>query len=127
MTIIFAGSQDGKTINIYNPDSEAKVGRWCDKSFEPDRCDICYDSDTLAHLPAEGYRIEKDPKREEWRFGICHKCYNPKMGKVVWYRSTPVPQAVTNVPGQHGVQLGTLGVPDKIIVVPAPERQGEMF
>jgi len=38
-----------------------------------------------------------------------------------------LPQAAVNEPGQHGVQIGSLGVPDKIIVVPAPERQGEMF
>ena len=39
----------------------------------------------------------------------------------------PMPQAAVNEPGDKGVQLGAFGVPDKIIVVKAPECQGLLF
>lgn len=39
----------------------------------------------------------------------------------------PMPQAAVNEPGDKGVQLGAFGVPDKIIVMKAPESQGLLF
>jgi len=85
-------------------------------------------------------------------YHVWHICYCDKCNGRVWSHSqgdwdshlryvdndkiftfpsnedTPnLPQAAVNEPSQHGVQIGSLGVPDKIIVVPAPEKQGEMF
>ena len=39
----------------------------------------------------------------------------------------PLTRAAVNEPGDKGVQLGAFGVPDKIIVVKAPECQGLLF
>jgi hypothetical protein len=64
----------GGRIGIYDPDKEAKVGRWCRPPLVPDRCDRCFDPETLAHYETEGYREEVDPGGKVWRYGTCHRC-----------------------------------------------------
>jgi hypothetical protein len=65
-------------LQISDPDSDAKTGRWCAAPLIPDRCDRCFDPETLAHYPAEGYREEKATDGTVWRFGICHRCQKDK-------------------------------------------------
>jgi len=72
MPTIITGTKNG--LHIYNPDSEAKTGRWCKAPQIPDRCYKCFDPKTLAHYPAEGFREEKAPDGTVWRFGTCHRC-----------------------------------------------------
>ena len=72
MPIIITASKDG--LHFYDPDHEAKVGRWCQAPQLPDRCDNCWDPETLAHYPAEGYREETVPDGKVWRYGTCHRC-----------------------------------------------------
>ena len=67
-------THDGKGLQIYNPDSDAKTGRWCAAPLMPDRCDKCFDPATFEHYPAEGYREEKAPDGTIWRYGTCHRC-----------------------------------------------------
>ncbi len=74
MTTIFQSSGIGQPISVYNPDAEAKIGRWCAAPLIPDRCDTCWDHKTLAHYSAEGYHEEKAPDGTIWRFGTCHRC-----------------------------------------------------
>lgn len=50
------------------------TGRWCASPLIPDRCDKCFDPATSQHYPAEGYREEKAPDGEMWRYGTCHRC-----------------------------------------------------
>lgn len=72
MPIIITASK-GK-LSIYDPDSDAKTGRWCADPLIPDRCYMCFDPETLAHYPAEGYREEEAPDGTIWRYGTCHRC-----------------------------------------------------
>jgi len=58
----------------------------------------------------------------------CDNCFD----RLIAYKDTPttpepMPQAAVNEPGDKGVQLGAFGVPDRIIVVKAPECQGRLF
>lgn len=57
-------------IAVHNPDAAARTGRWCKAPLVPDRCDNCWDPETLAHYEAEGYTEDADG----WRFGTCHRC-----------------------------------------------------
>jgi hypothetical protein len=78
MLTIYSSAKDetGKPyISVYNPNADAKIGRWCRAPQVPDRCDNCWDSETLVHYPAEAYREKIDPNDETvWRFGTCHRC-----------------------------------------------------
>jgi len=58
---------------IYDPDSDAEVGRWCRPPQVPDQCYTCFDPETLKHYPAEGY-TEEVIAGKVWRFGTCHRC-----------------------------------------------------
>lgn len=69
MPTIITPTEQG--LVLQNPDHGAKVGRWCKPPQVPDRCYTCFDPDTLAHYPAEGY-IEEHPG---WRYGCCHRCW----------------------------------------------------
>ena len=61
-------------LHAYDPDQDAETGRWCKAPLVPDRCYTCFDPDTLAHYPAEGYREEADHSGVIWRYGTCHRC-----------------------------------------------------
>jgi hypothetical protein len=74
---IIISYQEGKGYQITDPDSGAKVGRWCAKETGqvPDRCEHCWDPETLAHYPAEGYYEETDEASGRvWLYGLCHRC-----------------------------------------------------
>ena len=77
--MIFAGkTPDGNVgLTITDPDAEAQTGRWCQAPLMPDRCDKCFDPDTLAHYPAEGFREVIDPDGTVWRHGTYHRCCLP--------------------------------------------------
>jgi len=48
MSIIIKSMGKGK-LAIYDSDDKAKIGRWCQAPLIPDRCDRCFDPETLAH------------------------------------------------------------------------------
>jgi hypothetical protein len=73
MSIIIKSMGKGK-LAIYDSDDKAKIGRWCKAPLIPDRCDRCFDPETLAHYEAEGYREEMSPDGTIWRYGTCHRC-----------------------------------------------------
>ena len=77
MPTVFTANDDG-TIQLYNPDSGAQVGRWCKAPWVPDLCDVCYDPVTLAHYPATSY-IED---AEGWRYGTCERCHDRRQEEV---------------------------------------------
>lgn len=72
MPIIITAGEEG-CLHIYNPDADAKTGRWCSPPEVPDRCYTCIDPETLAHYPAEAFREETDAEGTV-RYGICHRC-----------------------------------------------------
>jgi len=76
MPIIITGTKNG--LHIYNPDREAKTGRWCKAPQIPDLCYKCFDPETLAHYAAEGFREEKAADGTIWRYGTCHRCQKGK-------------------------------------------------
>lgn len=85
MPTIFIAEENG--IGVYDPDRDAKVGRWCRAPLVPDRCYNCWDKETLAHYPAEGYYEETDCDGTIWRYGICHRCLKRvrRRGKVILF------------------------------------------
>jgi hypothetical protein len=97
MPIIVFGTKKGK-LSLYDPDRNSATGRWTyalgrEIPAEPDRCDHCFNSKTLAHYPAQGYRTIKtrDVRNGKLvhvteRRGICHRCHNLKPGfGIFWY------------------------------------------
>ena len=97
MPLIIFGSEKGK-LSLYNPDRNSATGRWTyalarEIPAEPDRCDHCFNSKTLAHYPAQGYRTIKTRDVRNGKIvmvterrGICHRCHNFKTGPgIVWY------------------------------------------
>jgi hypothetical protein len=73
-TVYWGEVRDGKNVVVkYNPDHEAKVGRWCKPPYVPDRCYTCWDPTTLAHYPATGY-YEESNEVGIWRHGMCERC-----------------------------------------------------
>lgn len=73
MPLIILGTDKG--LAVYDPDSDAEVGRWCsqDTGLVPDRCDRCFDENS-AHYPAEGYQTEMGADGRLWLYGVCHRC-----------------------------------------------------
>lgn len=63
--------KDGRIVS-YNPDRDAKTGRWCYAPEVPDKCSRCFD-ENLRHYPAEGY-IEEETEHGIVRTGVCHCC-----------------------------------------------------
>ena len=91
MPLIFKAAKDNNGNNIivgYDPDQDAKVGRWCKAPQLPDRCNLCWDKETLGRYPAEGYYEEKDPDGTVWRYGVCRRClaeHKRRKRKVIMY------------------------------------------
>lgn len=67
----------GGGLGRHNPDHDAAQGRWCRPPQTPDRCYRCYDPETLAHYPAEGYY-----EQDGWRYGCCQTCR--RGGSATW-------------------------------------------
>ena len=113
MPTVFTAKDDG-TIQLYNADGGAQVGRWCRAPWVPDLCDVCYDPETLAHYPATGYVEDA----EGWRYGTCDRCHDrrqeeaqamgdnggtPQRGAVVTFRGARFPLGqVEGTPGAIG-------------------------
>ena len=79
MTTIFWGNEDG-SLGAFDSLGNAKTGRWCAPPQVPDRCYECWDSETMLHREAEGYREETEDG-QTWRLGVCHRCHPELCGK----------------------------------------------